>query len=437
MLPLIILLAVLALIVLISWAKVDTFLAFLLVTIPTGLALGLGPLRVLAAVQKGLGDTLASVALVVVLGAMLGRLVADSGAAGVVADTLLGAGGRRAAPWLLLGTGFVVGVPLFYNVGFLLLLPLVYAVATRYRLPAVALGLPMLAALSALHGFLPPHPAPSALVAQLGADMGRTFLYGLVVATPAVLLAGPVFARTLRRLVAHPPPGFGEVPEVTSERPGPLNSFASALLPVGVVAVVLALRAALPAGGALGPALAFLAAPEVVLLVAVLVASYSLGLAQGRGRAQVAATLAGAVREVAPILLIIGGAGALKEVLQASGASATLAAGLTGTGLPPLLLGWLLAAGIRVALGSATVAGLTAASVMLPLVQHTTTNANLLVLSIGAGSLFLSHLNDGGFWLFKEYFGLSVKDTLRSWSLMECILSVTGLLMVLALDWIV
>ncbi|NML64229.1 gluconate transporter [Hymenobacter sp. RP-2-7] len=435
MLPLIILLAVLALIALISWAKVDAFLAFLLVTLPTGLALGLGPARVLAAVQKGLGDTLGSVALVVVLGAMLGKLVAESGAARQIAVTMMHTFGTRRAQWTLLGTGFVVGVPLFYNVGFLLLLPLVFSVVQQYRLPALFVGLPALAALSALHGFLPPHPAPTALVVQLGADIGRTFAYGLLLAVPAVVLAGPVFARTLRGLVAHPPPGLVAAPAAAANPPGRLNSFLSSLLPVALLAVVLGLRAALPAGGALGPALTFLAAPEVVLLLAVVGAGFSLGTAQGRSLAQVTGIYAGAVRDVAPILLIIGGAGALKEVLLASGASAVIASSLGGTGLPPLVLGWLLAAGIRVALGSATVAGLTAAGVMLPIVQHTPTEPNLLVLSIGAGSLFLSHLNDGGFWLFKEYFGLSVKDTLRSWSLMECILSVVGLLGVLLLDW--
>ena len=432
---LIILLAVLALIVLISWGKVNAFLAFLLVTLPAGFALGLPAARVLAAVQKGLGDTLGSVALVVVLGAMLGKLVADSGAAQQIAATLLGALGARRVQWTLMLTGFIVGIPLFYNVGFLLVLPLIFSVVHQYRLPAVYVGLPMLAALSVLHGFLPPHPAPTALVVQFHADMGRTFLYGLLVAVPAIVLAGPVYARTLRGLVSVPLASFAAEPRPATALPGRLTSFLSSLLPVLVLGGVLGLRAVLPAGGPLAPALAVLADPGVVMLLSVVVATFSLGLAQGKNRSEVTETYAAAVRDVAPILLIIGGAGALKEVLLASGASGEIAAGLRHTGLPPLVLGWLIAGIIRVCLGSATVAGLTAASVMLPTLAHSPANPNLMVLAIGAGSLLFSHVNDGGFWLFKEYFNLSVRDTLRSWSVMETIVSVVGLAGVLLLDW--
>jgi Gnt-I system high-affinity gluconate transporter len=431
---LIILLAVLALIILISWGKVNAFLAFLLVTLPTGLALGLPPARLLAAVQQGLGDTLASVALVVVLGAMLGKLVADSGAARQIADVMVGAFGPGNVQWTMLGAGFVIGIPLFYNVGFLLMMPLIFSVVYQFRLPALYVGLPMLAALSVLHGFLPPHPAPTALVAQFHANLGLTFVYGLLVAVPAVVLAGPLYARTLRGIMSRPPAGLVAEP-AAGPLPGRLNSFLSALLPVLALAVVLAVKALVPASWALGVGLSFLSDPGVVMLLSVVVATFSLGVAQGRSVPTVMSTFGAAVADIAPILLIIGGAGALKEVLVASGVSQELAASLRGTGLPPLVLGWLLAGFIRVCLGSATVAGLTAAGVMLPMLAHSPVNPNLLVLAIGAGSLLFSHVNDGGFWLFKEYFGLSVKDTFRSWSVMETIVSVVGLLGVLALDW--
>jgi len=432
---LIILLAVLALIALISWGKVDAFLAFLLVTLPVGFALGLDPKQVLGAVQKGLGDTLGSVALVVVLGAMLGKLVAESGAAQQIAAVLIGGFGTKNIQWTLMVTGFIVGIPLFYNVGFLLVLPLIFSVVYQYRLPAVYVGLPMLASLSVLHGFLPPHPAPTALVVQFHANMGLTFLYGLLVAVPAIIIAGPLYTRTLRGIVSRPPAGLVAEPLPASALPGRLNSFVSSLLPVLVLAVVLGLQAGLPASGPLAPALAVLADPGVVMLLAVLAATFSLGIGQGKSRGAVMATYGAAVRDVAPILLIIGGAGALKEVLVVSGASEQIAAGLRGTGLPPLVLGWLIAGIIRVCLGSATVAGLTAAGVMLPTMAHSPADPNLMVLAIGAGSLLFSHFNDGGFWLFKEYFNLSVKDTLRSWSMMETIVSVVGLLGVLLLDW--
>ncbi|MVN75749.1 gluconate transporter [Hymenobacter sp. HMF4947] len=432
---LIILLAVLALIVLISWGKVNTFVAFLLVTIPVGFALGLPPTQVLSAVQKGLGDTLGSVALVVVLGAMLGKLVADSGAAQQIASTMIGAFGTKNIQWTLMATGFVVGIPLFYNVGFLLMLPLIFSVVRQYGLPAVYVGLPMLASLSVLHGFLPPHPAPTALVVQFHADMGLTFLYGLLVAVPAIVIAGPLYTRTLKGIVSRPLASFVAELRPAGELPGRANSFLSSLLPVLVLAVVLGLQAVLPARGPLAPTLAFLAEPGVVMLLSVVVATFSLGTAQGKSRGDVMETYAAAVRDVAPILLIIGGAGALKEVLLASGASGQIAAGLSGTGLPPLVLGWAIAGIIRVCLGSATVAGLTAAGIMLPTLAHSPADPNLMVLAIGAGSLLFSHVNDGGFWLFKEYFNLSIKDTFRSWSMMETIVSVVGLAGVLLLDW--
>ena len=428
-------LVVLALAILSSWGKVNPFLAFLLVTIPAGLALGLAPGQVLAAVQKGLGDTLGSVALVVVLGAMLGKLVAESGAAQQIAAVLISAFGPKNIQWTMMATGFIIGIPLFYNTGFLLAIPLIFSVVYQYRLPAVYVGLPLLAALSVLHGFLPPHPAPTALVALFHASVGLTFAYGLLVAVPAVVIAGPLYARTLRDIVSVPRAELAPAPLSAKALPGRWNSFLSSLLPVLVLAGGLGLQAVLPASGPLAPVLAFLSDPGMVMLLSVLVATFSLGRSQGRTMAAVMDTYGAAIRDVALLLLIIGGAGALKEVLVVSGAGGAIAAGLQGTGLPPLMLGWLLAGLIRVCLGSATVAGLTAAGVMLPLMAHSPVNPNLMVLAIGAGSLLFSHFNDSGFWLFKEYFNLSVRDTLRSWSAMETIVSVVGLLGVLLLNW--
>jgi Gnt-I system high-affinity gluconate transporter len=436
MISLIILLAVLALIALISWGKVQPFLAFLLVTLATGFALGLPASRLMAAVYQGLGDALGSVIIIIVLGAMLGKLVADSGAAQQIATVMLEAFGLRYIQWTLMVTGLIIGVPLFYNVGFVLVIPLIFSVAYKYRLPAVYVGLPMLASLSVLHGFLPPHPAPTALVAQFHASLGRTFVYGLVIAVPAIILAGPLYGRTLRGIVAVPLAGFVTESLPVEALPGRLNSFVSSLLPVLLLGLALGLQAVLPAHGPVAPLLVLLAEPAVVMLLSVLVATASLGLARGRSLSQVMDGYGLAIKDIAAILLIIAGAGALKQVLVASGASQEIAAGLQGTGLPPLVLGWLLAALIRVCLGSATIAGLTAAGVMLPLLAHSPVNPNLLVLAIGAGSLAVSHVNDAGFWLFKEYFNLSVKDTLRSWTMMETIVSVVGLAGVLLLDWL-
>ncbi|TGE27198.1 gluconate:H+ symporter [Hymenobacter metallicola] len=433
---LILLLAVLALIGLISWGKVHAFLAFLLVSIGAGLALGLAPAKLLAAIYQGLGDTLGSVLVVIVLGAMLGKIVAESGAAQQIAAALISTFGTRYIQWTLMVAGFIIGIPLFYNVGFVLMIPLIFSVVYKYRLPAVYVGLPMLAALSVMHGFLPPHPAPTALVAQFHADLGLTFCYGLLIALPAIVLAGPVYGRTLRGIVSVPLSGFVAPPLPEHALPGRWNSFLSSLLPVLVLAVVLGSQALLPPTSPLAPTLAFLAEPGIVMLLSVGVATVSLGTALGKSVAVVMDSYSASVKDVALILLIIGGAGAFKQVLVASGISNDIATGLQNTGLPPLLLGWLIAAVIRVCLGSATIAGLTAAGVMLPVMAHSPTNPNLMVLAIGAGSLLLSHFNDAGFWLFKEYFNLSARDTLRSWTAMETIVSVVGLAGVLVLDWL-
>lgn len=432
----IILLAVLGLIGLISLAKVNAFLAFLAVALCVGLALGLAPHLLLAAVAQGLGDTLGSVTSIIVLGAMLGKLVADSGAAQQITTVLTGSIRPQFIPWTLMVAGLLIGIPLFYNVGFILIIPLVFAVAYRHQLPAVYVGLPMLASLSVLHGFLPPHPAPTALVGQFHASLGRTFGYGLLVAVPAIIVAGPLYARTLRGIVSVPLAGFITEPLPNQALPGRINSFVSSLLPVLILSGALGLQAVLPGTSPLAPTLALLAEPLVALLLSVAIATYTLGVARGRTIPNVMDAYQTAVKDIASILLIIGGAGVLKQVLVASGASQQIAASLQGIGLPPLVLGWLLAALIRVCLGSATIAGLTAAGIMLPILSHSHVNPNLLVLAIGAGSLAFSHLNDAGFWLFKEYFNLSISDTLRSWTAMETIVSVVGLAGVLVLDWL-
>jgi Gnt-I system high-affinity gluconate transporter len=436
MVTLVILLAVLGLIGLISLAKVNAFLAFLAISLGVGLALGLAPQQLLAAITQGLGETLGSVTGIIVLGAMLGKLVADSGAAQRITKVLTGSLGPQYIPWTLMIAGLLIGIPLFYNVGFILIIPLVFSVAYSHRLPAVYVGLPMLASLSVLHGFLPPHPAPTALVGQFHASLGLTFGYGLLVAIPAIILAGPLYARTLRGIVSVPLAGFIAEPLPSDALPGRVNSFISSLLPVLILSGALGLRAVLPSASPFAPALALLAEPLVALLLSVAIATFSLGVARGRTLVDVMDAYQAAVKDIASILLIIGGAGVLKQVLVASGASQEIATSLQGIGLPPLVLGWLLAALIRVCLGSATIAGLTAAGIMLPTIGHSHVNPNLLVLAIGAGSLAFSHVNDAGFWLFKEYFNLSLRDTFRSWTAMETIVAVAGLAGVLVLDWL-
>lgn len=430
----IVLLCIAGLIVLISVCKIDAFLAFLVVSLLAGVLLGMPPAQIAKSVEKGIGDTLGSLVLILSLGAMLGKLLAESGAAPKLATALMRVFGPRYIQWAMVATGFIIGIPLYYGIGFVLLVPLVFSLVYRYQLPAIYLGLPMLAALSVTHGFLPPHPSPTALVVQFGANIGLTLLYGLAVAVPAIIIAGPLFSRTLKGLASQPLAAFTPAPVVGARVPGTANSFFTALLPV-LLLVLAAGYPVLARAGAPGQAVvALLGQPSVVMLLAVAYATYSLGWRTGRRTPQIMAIYAEAVKDVSLILLIIGASGALKQVLTDSGASTEIAGLLQHVALPPLVLGWLMAAIIRACVGSATVAGLTTAGLVAPLLIQTHTNPNLMVLAVGAGSLMFSHVNDAGFWMFKEYFNLSVKDTLRSWSVMEALVSVTGLAGVLLLN---
>jgi Gnt-I system high-affinity gluconate transporter len=337
-------------------------------------------------------------------------------------------------PVALTLTGFVAGIPLYYNVGFVLLVPLVFSLVYQSGRPAVALAIPLLAGLSIAHGFLPPHPSPTALVAQFHADMGRTLFYGLIVAVPTLIIAGPVFAMSLKRIHSEPAPLFRTGLRDEAELPGVFNSFATALLPVWLLAAATALTLVPVDSPLLKSLIAFLANPMIVMLIALAAAVVTLGLARGQSLPKLMAGAQDALRDIAPILLVIAGAGALKQVLVDSGVSTELGKQLGSLPVPPLVLGWLVATLIRVCLGSATVAGLTAAGIVAPVVQSSGIDPSLMVLAIGAGSLMCSHVNDSGFWMFKEYFGLSLKDTFRSWTLMETLVGVFGLIFVLLLS---
>lgn len=429
---LVVLFALVLLVILIAVFQVNAFLAFLVVGITAGLVLGIPPDNVMKAVEKGMADTLGSITAIIVLGAMLGKLIAESGAAQQIASSIVKRTGVKNIRWALALAGFIIGIPLFYGVGFVLMIPLIFSVVYEYKLPAVSVGVPMLAGLSVSFGFLPPHPSPSALVVQFNASMGTTILLGILIAIPTVILAGPIFSRSLVRIKTKPLDAFQPATVPVEKMPSAATSFLVALLPV-LLFVVASLLPFVVGTEAL-PVVSFLAQPTIVLLVALAVGTYALGIRKGRTLKSIMTVYGESVKEVALILLIIGGAGSLKQVLVDSGVSTTITGLLKNSALPPLLLGWLIAALIRVAVGSATVAGFTAAGIIQPLALQTHTHPSLMVLSIGAGSLMFSHVNDSGFWLFKEYFNLSIRDTLRSWSLMETIVSVCGLAGVLLLN---
>ena len=431
---LIVALCVFLLILLISWGKINPFLAFLIISIVAGVLLGIPIGEISKAIENGIGGMLGSLAVIVCLGAMFGKVISDSGAAKKITEVLSQSFGQKNLPWAFMLTGFIVGIPLFYNVGFVLLVPLVFSAVYQYKLPAVYVGIPLLAALSVTHGFLPPHPSPTALVSIFNANLSLTLVYGLIVAIPCMVLAGPLFAKTLKGIQSKPLEVFIPKTDPNQKLPSGFNSFFTALLPVILLSTAAALPILVQENTSTHEVFIFLADPMTVMLISLMVATYSLGTKQGMTIKTIMEGYGSAVKDIAMILLIVAGAGALKQIFIASGVSNEIAQLLASSDMNPLLLAFLMATLIRISLGSATVAGLTTAGIIAPIIATTTANPNLMVLAIGSGSLMCSHVNDSGFWMFKEYFNLSLKDTFKSWTLMETIVGVVGITMVLLLD---
>lgn len=425
------------LVLLITWGKINPFLAFLVVSIIAGISMGIPVENIGKSLQKGIGDMLGSLVIVIVLGAMLGKIVAESGAAQRIASVMMNIFGEKNIHWGLVCTGFIIGIPLFYNVGFVLMIPLIFSVVNQYKLPAVYVGLPMLASLSVAHGFLPPHPSPAALVAQFSANMGITLLYGFAIAIPAIIIGGPVFATTLKKIPSKPLKTFQNETLPENQLPSTFNSFFTALLPVFLLAFTTIVAFFTKNNQSLKSIGSFIGDPQIVMLISVAVATYTLGIKMSFTMKKIMDYYTHAVRDVSMIIMIIGGAGAFKQILIESGISNEIAEVLKNLPLNPLIIGWLAAAVIRICVGSATVAGLTTAGIIAPMVQQTGVNPELMVLAIGSGSLMFSHVNDPGFWLFKEYFNLSIRDTIRSWSIMESIVSVVGIIGVMVLNFVI
>ena len=433
------LIGILTLVFLVAFARLDTFISFVIVALGIGLASGMDVVAVGKSIQAGIGGTLGELVLIIGFGAMLGRLVAESGAARRITNVLIGWFGIKNIHWGLALAGFVIGVPLFYNAGFIIVVPLIFTIAASSRLPLMSVAVPMLAALSVAHGYLPPHPSPSAVAGQLNANIGQTLIYGIIVAIPAIIIAGPLFGKTLKNIKASPNRDLFNIRDVPDHNlPGAGVSFFVALLPVLLLTTFGPLKNALPPGESpLRTMVTLMAEPYIGMLLSVLTAMYLLGIRQGQTIKAITKDMEEAVKAIAPILLVIAGAGALKQVFGDSGTSKYIGSLLANVAIPPLILAWGMAAFIRVCVGSATVAGLTTVGIILPLVQSQAIKPELMVLAIGSGSLMFSHINDGGFWLFKEYFNLTIGQTIRTWSVMETIVSIVGLLGVLALNQVV
>ncbi|MNS54914.1 High-affinity gluconate transporter [compost metagenome] len=432
---LILIAGILLLLVLISGVKLNAFISLIIASLFVGITKGMHFPDIINSLQQGIGSTLGSLILIIALGVILGNLLSDSGAAQRISTVMTQFFGIKHIKWAMVLTGFAVGISMFYNAGFVILIPMVFAVAKSTKQPIIYLGIAMASALSITHGFLPPHPGPTAIAVIFKADIGKTLLYGLIIAIPALLTAGIVFPEFIKKIIANPPKGLFESKTFREEEmPSFGISFLTALVPVILMGMATISELAMTEESSVRHILGFIGNPTTSMLIAVLFAIFVLGINRGRKMTDIMDKSGSALSSATMIIMIIAAGGAFKQVLIDSGIGNDLAAFFEKSTLSPLILGWLIATIIRIALGSATVAGLTAAGIVQPLVVSSGISPELMVLTIGAGSLMCSHVNDTGFWMFKEYFGISVSDTFKTWTVMETIIGIMGLMGVLLLN---
>jgi len=439
--------AVVALIVLIARFKLHPFIALIAVSLGMGAAAGMPLGSVVKAFTEGVGGVLGFIAIVVALGTMLGKMMAESGAATRIATTLISRFGEQRVHWAIMFVAFIVGIPVFFQVGFVLLIPLVFTIARRTGMSLVKIGIPLVAGLSVVHGMVPPHPAAMLALVAYHADVGRTIAYALLVGLPTAALAGPIFASWIAPRVQLPAEnpiaaqftgGKGGTDGIPRDIPGFGISLFTVLLPVILMLCASAADVALDSSSALRSPLDFVGSPIVALLLALLFSFWSLGYKQHFSRDQILKFANDCLAPTAAILLVIGAGGGFNRVLLESGVGRAIATIALGSHASPLLLAWTVAALIRVATGSATVAMTTAAGIVAPIAAATPgANVELLVLATGAGSLMLSHVNDSGFWLIKEFFNMTVQQTLKTWTVAETIIGLAGLGFTLLLSLVV
>jgi gluconate transporter len=434
--PLIIIaIAILLLIVLISIFKINTFLALIFTAFVVGLMSRMELLKILESITNGIGSAMGSIALIIVLGAMLGKLIEESGAAYKIVNSFIQKFGTKRMHIATVLIGFMVGLPMFYNAAFLVLIPLVYMLAATTGRPLVYVGLPLCAALLITHGFLPPHPAPTFISQIYQASIGKTLLYGLAVAIPAVIISGPLLSNFYKKLVTKPPEHlFVNRDFSTAKLPSLSVSILTILSPVILMLFGTVIEMSCSSHPELQKFFKFLCDPSVALFLSVCLGIYTLGIRQGKKTTEVMAKLTDAVTSIAMILLIIAAGGAFKQVLVDSGVNEYIKQIASALNFSPLVLAWCVAGLFRLAMGSATVACITAAGLVMPLVKSTGASPELMVIATGAGSLMSSHFNDSGFWMFKEYFNLSIKQTFATWTIMGLVISLAGLAGVLLLN---
>ncbi|WP_242194984.1 MULTISPECIES: gluconate:H+ symporter [unclassified Pseudomonas] len=427
-----VLLAIASIIVLISATKLPPFLSILIGTFIAGVGAGLPPEEVAKAFSKGAGAILGEAGIIIALGSMLGALMAESGAADRIATTLLGLGKGKSLPWVMALVAMVIGLPLFFEVGLVMMVPIIFVMAKRSNQPLLKIAIPALAGMTTLHALMPPHPGPLIAVSALHADLGLTMLLGFCLAVPAVILAGPLYGNWLsKRMQVDEPADIGALfsaPPKAPRQPSFGVSLLIILLPVILMLGSTLAKVAMAPENPLALTLKFLGEPLIALGLAVIAAVICLGWAAGMPRAEVGNTLRKALAPIAVLLLTIGAGGGLKQTLLDAGVSQTISKVAEGAHMPYLLLAWLIAVALRQATGSATVATTTTAGILAPMMAGlTATQSSLVALAIGAGSVFFCHVNDAGFWMVREYFGLQLKQTIWVWSVLQTIVSVVGL----------
>ncbi|MGO1826472.1 MAG: GntP family permease [Corynebacterium variabile] len=429
-------------IVLIVWAKVHPFLSLMLGSAGLALIAGIPLVDTFSSFTSGFGGTVGDVGVLIALGAVIGQFLVTSGAADSIVDAFLDKTAAKWRPWVIAGLAMLLGIPLFFEVGIVLLIPVVILAARRSNLPLILLGVPALAGLSALHALVPPHPGPLIAVDALGANLGLTLALGLLVAVPVVAIAGPLSAKIMATWVPIPAPAAAaeaDKEEDAGPKPSVVRGLTVVLLPVVMMlSRTIVESTGVDEGSAVYKTFEFLGEPIVALLATVLVGMTLLGFFQGRTAKEVSDTVGASFGPIASVILIVGAGGGFKQTLVDTGVADIIGDWVQDAPVSTLVAGWLVAVFIRLATGSATVATVTAAGIMAPLAEGMpSVEVALLVLAIGAGSVFFSHVNDAGFWLVKEYFGMTVPQTLKTWSLMETVLSVTALIVVLLVNLIV
>ncbi|MGE7983925.1 gluconate:H+ symporter [Solibacillus sp. NPDC093137] len=415
--------------------KLNSVLALLIVAILVGVLNGLSLTDVVTSVKTGFGSTLGSLAIIIGMGAVLGKLMVDSGAAQRVASTLLKKFGAKNVEWAILIVGAIFGISVFYEVAFIILAPLVISIAIEAKMPYLRLGITMVAAATMAHSIFPPQPGPTALVEAYGADMGMVYLLGIVVAVPAIIAAGIILPRVLKNLDLPIPPLLKKSEEVNlDEAPGFGISLLIPLLPAIIITGATIYNMIFDKESAVGQFINFLGSAEISMILAVLIAIYVFGIRLGRTMKEVMNSFSGAIEGIAMIIFIVGSGGAFKQIILDTGIGDLIAGVMQNTSINPLIMAWLITAVIRIATGTGVVSAITAAGIVGPLIHTFDVNPVLMVLATAAGSNTITHVNDASFWLFKEYFNLSIKDTFKTWGLLLFTTSIVGLSVVLILD---